>query len=84
MKLTAKTSTLSIDLELDDKLAPFFVWLAAHRLNESAHSILILINEYDQEKDADERVNILNTIREIMEDGKITATLVVEEREVRT
>jgi len=68
MKVTFRNALVIGEIELSDELESFFLWLAAHRGDESARSLLVLLAEHDAERAAGERAKIRQTICEILRD----------------
>lgn len=66
MEITFKSNSTAGALAVPDELVGFFLWLAEHRQDERAKSLLILLAEHDLEADIDEQKNIRRTIDEIL------------------
>jgi hypothetical protein len=71
MKLSVSHSSAQIDIKIPDKLINFFLYLAANRDDPRIYSILDLIQLYDKENDKDEKLNIINTLVELIENKPI-------------
>lgn len=71
MKLTFHSPSVSGDFSVPDELAGFFLWLAEHRDDPRAASLLVLVAEYDRETNAEEKQNIQRTINELLENTPI-------------
>ena len=67
MKVSFSHKSASGDFHASDDLVPFFLWLAAHRDDPRATSLLVLVAEHERETSEGERWNIRRTIREIQE-----------------
>ena len=71
MKFTFHSPSVSGDFSVPDELAGFLLWLAEHRDDPRATSLLVLVAEYDRETNAEEKQNIQRTINELLENTPI-------------
>jgi hypothetical protein len=72
MNISVKSQIFSASFDLpNDRLTGFFLWLAKNRDDARSSAILDLIQEYDFEKDAEEKTNIMETLVEILQNKAI-------------
>lgn len=70
MTATFRTSFANGSIVVPDDLLPFFLYLAEHREDDRAVSLLTLLAEHDK-ADADEQANIRRAVVEILENAPV-------------